>query len=127
MALKCLRPKQIHIKKVWVCGDEVCTAETSSDDYKVMDSIIETLDEAGSFDGFYPLKPETPSYLISFIDDGHTEEVTVKADLVLYEDGERQEMPEGKFILANLLDRIIGKSTTQRTKIEDVYLQMVGS
>ena len=127
MALKCLRPRQIHIKKVWICDDDVCTSETSSDDYKVMDSIIETLDKASSFDGFYPLKPETPSYLISFIDDGHTEEVTVKADLVLFEDGERLEMPEGKFLMANLLDRIIGKSIIERARLEDVYLQMVGS
>jgi len=35
-------------------------------------------------------------------------------------------MPEGKFLLADLLDQILGSSTVERAKVEDVYLQMVG-
>lgn len=135
MTIRLINPTKVHIRKVkgFDEGKDSYLLESEIDivDANTIGQMMAILAKATPFDDandFYPSKFGTPSYALTFLDEGEEKGLNVEGDLIWYDSGEDEcgLLPEGKLLMVNLLDPLFGGVKTTQTKIIDIYLEAVG-
>lgn len=125
MSFKLLNPARIRIKKIWSESGEILEAERVIDDEDSIEQIAEVLDKAAPFNGFYPIKLETPGFAVTFYDEGEQKGLSVEGDYLVYDDGEEKELPENQWLLADLLNSFFtGSEEITRTNVKEAFAKM---
>ncbi|MDO8507307.1 MAG: hypothetical protein Q7S53_01940 [bacterium] len=127
-------PAKVHIRKVKGVdeGEDSYLLEAEIDiiDTDIISQVMEALAKAAPFDpenDFYPTKFGTPGYTITFTEKGEEKRLSIEGDIICY-DSEEDEyglLPEGEFLMINLLDPLFERVETTKTNILDIYLEIV--
>lgn len=127
-------PAKVHVRKVKGVdeGKDSYLLESEIDitEADIIRQMMEVLAKAAPFDpenDYYPTKFGTPGYAITFTEKDEEKRLSIEGDIICY-DSEEDEyglLPEGEFLMINLLDPLFEGVETTKKNILDIYLEVV--